>query len=306
MGELIVELSGTPEGERLALLLAMVSAVAHAIFGALNKAGGDPFLNRGAINLFYGAMAMPVALFVVPWPQPGLWPLIALSFCVHLIYEILQATSFHRGAFTVVYPISRGVGPLVAALAAMAVFGEALRPGQWGGVALLSGAIMMLALVNVRGVRANAANGPEILSALQGAILVSIGAGIMLAGYTIIDAYGARAAENPFTFIAWFFATGLFGFPFIALRRWRGLPVKPALAPILRRGFFGAIAAFISFGTVILATRLGKVGEAAALRETSIVFGTIIAVIWFRERLDAPRIALIALIALGAALVELG
>ena len=53
MGELIVSLSGTEAGEALALALVMLSAVAHAIFGAINKGGVDPFLNRGAINICY-------------------------------------------------------------------------------------------------------------------------------------------------------------------------------------------------------------------------------------------------------------
>ena len=59
-------------------------------------------------------------------------------------------------------------------------------------------------------------------------------------------------------------------------------------------------------GCVIMATRLGKVGETAAMRETSIVFGALIGMIFFREKLDPPRLALIGLIAAGAVLVELG
>jgi drug/metabolite transporter (DMT)-like permease len=306
LADFIADVAGTPLGERYALILALISAFFHAIFGAINKAGDDPFLNRGAINLFYGGMALPIALFVVPWPKADLLAPLAMSYLVHLGYEYLQASSYHRGAFTVVYPIARGAGPLAAALAAMVVFQETLRPGQWGGVALLSAAIMGLALVNIHAVRADPKNGPEIRRALSSAILTALAAGVMLAAYTIIDAYGARVAENPFTFIAWFFASGLVGFPLIALRRWRRLETKPDIRPLLRRGFAGGLIAFVSFGCVIMATRLGKVGEAAAMRETSIVFGAMIGMIWFRERLDAPRLALIGLIAAGAALVELG
>ncbi len=305
MMDFITEIAGTPRGEQWALALALISAVAHSIFGAINKAG-DPFLNRGAINLVYGGLALPFALFVVPWPTADLWPVLALSYLVHLGYEYLQAASYNRGAFTVVYPIARGAGPLVAALAAMVVFQETLRPGQWGGVGLLSAAIMGLALVNIRGVRADPRNGPEIRRDLSSAIMTALAAGVMLAAYTIIDAYGARVAANPFTFIIWFFASGLVGFPLVALHRWRRLEVKPDLKPIIWRGLWGGTIAYVSFGCVIMATRLGKVGETAAMRETSIVFGALIGIIWFRERLDPPRIALIALIAAGAVLVEFG
>ena len=63
--------------------------------------------------------------------------------------------------------------------------------------------------------------------------------------------------------------------------------------------------AFFSFGTLMLATRIGKVSEAAALRETSIIFATGIGVLFFHEKVDAKRLAIIGLIAAGAILIEL-
>jgi len=299
MGEWLVSIAGTAEGARLALILTMLSAIAHAVFGAINKGGADPFLNRGAINLWYGAIALPIALFVVPMPAPGLWVWIAVSYSVHIVYEYLQASAFEKGDFTLVYPIARGTGPLVALVLAAAVFGERFSALQWGGGLLLSSAIMGLAVVNIR--RARGTGG-----SLGPAIRAAVGTGIMLASYTALDAYGIRQAENPFTFLAWFFVTGALGFPFISLARWRRMETKPPLRPLVIRGFVGAIVALFSFSAVMIATRLDSVGQTAALRETSIIFATAIGVIVFRERIDAPRLALIALIAAGAVLVEVG
>jgi len=81
---------------------------------------------------------------------------------------------------------------------------------------------------------------------------------------------------------------------------------RPALDELAIRGIFGAFIAFLSFGAVMLATRLDKVGEAAALRETSIVFATALGVLIFREKIDLTRLGLIFLIAFGAILIELG
>jgi drug/metabolite transporter (DMT)-like permease len=130
--------------------------------------------------------------------------------------------------------------------------------------------------------------------------------GFMIAIYTTLDAYGIRQAEDPFTFLAWFFFMGGFGFPVIAWFRMRRLASLPSYRDLLIRGFTGAIVAYVSFGAVMLATRLGKVGEAAALRETSIIFATAIGVFIFKERINATRVAIIALIAAGAVLVEFG
>jgi len=302
MGEWLVSIAGTEAGARLALGLALFSALAHAVFGAINKGGVDPFLNRGAINLWYGAMAAPVALLVLPLPTPDLWVWIGISFGVHIVYEYLQASSFEKGAFTLVYPISRGTGPLVALVLAAVIFGEGFTGMQWFGGVLLSTAIMGLAVANIRSARAaGAAPG-----ALGPAIRVAVATGVMLAVYTAVDAYGIRQAENPFTFLAWFFLTGAFGFPFIAWARWRGLAVRPPLRPLAIRGFVGALVALLSFSSVMIATRLDSVGQTAALRETSIVFATAIGVLVFRERIDATRLALVAVIATGAVLVEIG
>ena len=64
--------------------------------------------------------------------------------------------------------------------------------------------------------------------------------------------------------------------------------------------------AFFSFGSIMLATRLDKVGEAAVLRETSTVFAALIGWLVLKETVGPRRIALMALIALGAVIVEMG
>ena len=80
----------------------------------------------------------------------------------------------------------------------------------------------------------------------------------------------------------------------------------PELGPLLIRGVIGGLVAFASFGSVMLATRLDKVGEAAVLRETSTVFAAVIGWVILKERVGPRRLFLMALIALGAVIVEMG
>jgi drug/metabolite transporter (DMT)-like permease len=304
MGDLVVSLAGTPAGEALAFALAMLSALAHAVFGAINKGGRDPVLNRGAINVAYALLALPVALFVLPWPTPRLWAVLGGVFAIHLLFEWLQARSFAIGGFTVVYPIARGTGPLIIALASGTVFGESFGPGQWAGLILLTSAIYALAWANMRALgMADAAAARQ----LRTAILTAVATGAMIAVYTLYDAWGIRQAEDPFTFIAWFFVSGAFGLPVVAVLRWRRLApaARPPLGELALRGVFGALIAILSFGGIMLATRLGAVAEVAALRETSIVFATALGVLIFHERIDALRLALIGLIVAGAIIIKL-
>ena len=97
----------------------------------------------------------------------------------------------------------------------------------------------------------------------------------MVAVYTTYDAYGIRATADPFTFLAWFFMLDGIFIPVVTHRRWRQLPAAE-IVPLLKRGVLGAFVAYFSFGSIMLATRLDKVGEAAVLRETSTVFAALI------------------------------
>ncbi|MEM9329873.1 MAG: DMT family transporter [Pseudomonadota bacterium] len=300
MGEYFVGLAGTATGEKLALILALLSAFAHAVFAALNKHGHDPYLNRGAINVAYSIMAAPFALFVFPLPERFLIPVLFASFVMHLAYEWMQSAAFLKGAFTLVYPIARGTGPLVTAILAIFVFSENLEWGQWAGLVLLSGAIISLAGVNLQEKGVD----DHLKQALLPSIVLAIGAGIAVALYTTVDAYGIRITADPFTFLAWFFFLGGFGFPVVAFQRYKKMENKPPLRPLIVRGFTGAFIAFFSFAMLMLATRIGKVSEAAALRETSIIFATAIGVIFFKEKVGASKLGIIGLIALGAILVE--
>ena len=299
MSAWLISLEGTGAGRELALWLALFAAFLHAFFGALQKGRHDPWLSRGAIDLCYSAMAAPFALFVVPWPEPGLWPLLAGAVVIHLGYKLSQATAYSRGAYTVVYPVVRGTGPLFAVIGAGVVFGEVFSTIQWLGVATLVAGILGLAAYNLRHIEMER-------DTLAAALWLAVLTGGFVALYTTWDAYGIRATANPFTFLAWFFFLDGLTMPPVAFLRWRQMRPRPAAGPLMARGVLGGVVAFLSFGSIMLATRLDKVGEAAVLRETSTVFAALIGWLVLKERVGPRRLMLMALIAAGAVIVEMG
>ena len=122
MVDWLLQAENTQQGSNLALFLAIMAAFLHAIFGALQKGKFDPWLMRAAIDLSYGLMALPFALFVVPWPENYMWHLFFGAFIIHTAYKVMQAMAYSRGAFTVVYPVVRGIGPLLTVIVAYFVF----------------------------------------------------------------------------------------------------------------------------------------------------------------------------------------
>lgn len=299
MSDWLISLEGTHAGHQLALVLAVSAAFLHAVFGALQKGRHDPWLTRGAIDFCYGAMAAPFALFVVPWPEPHMWPIFAGAFFIHVAYKLLQSWAYTKGSYTVVYPVVRGTGPFFAVIGAYLLFGETFNAVQWMGVGVLMSGILGLAAYNMMFMT-------EGRDTLVSAMMIAVATGLFVALYTTYDAYGIRATADPFTFLAWFFFIDGLVFPVIGLVKWRRMVDPPAPGPLMLRGFIGGWVAFASFGAVMLATRLDKVGEAAVLRETSTVFAALIGWLVLKETVGPRRIALMALIAVGAVIVEVG
>jgi len=299
MSSWLTALPGTETGARLAIGLALTSAFFHALFGALQKGRHDPWLSRGAIDVWLFALSAPVALFVVPWPSHALFAILFGAMIIHFVYKLTMALAYERAAYTVVYPVVRGASPVVTVAAASLFFAERYSLLQWAGVACLSGGILALSVFNIRQERLAPA-------ALKAGLSWALFGGVMVAVYTIWDAYGIRLADHPFTFLAWFFFLTALDFPPLAYRRYRRMTDPPALSPLMLRGFAGALVAFVSFGGVMTATYLDKVGEAAVLRETSPVFAALLGWLILKETVGPRRTALMILIALGAVIVEFG
>jgi drug/metabolite transporter (DMT)-like permease len=164
-------------------------------------------------------------------------------------------------------------------------------------VAVLMAGIFGLAVYNLKHVDVDR-------ETLVPALWLAVATGAFVAIYTTYDAYGIRATADPFTFLAWFFMFDGILFPVLMARRLLHLSRAEAL-PLLRLGITGAFVAYFSFGSIMLATRLDKVGEAAVLRETSTVFAALIGWLVLGEKVGAVRAALMGLIAAGAVVMEM-
>jgi len=228
-----------------------------------------------------------------------MWIIFVGVWVIHTLYKFLQAAAYTKGAYTVVYPVVRGTGPLFTVIGAYWIFGEVFNGTQWLGVAVLMAGIFGLAAYNMLYLEAER-------ETLNLALMLAVATGLFVALYTTFDAYGIRATANPFTFLAWFFLIDGVLFPVLAYRRWHRMDNPPDVGPLMQRGAFGGVVAFLSFGSIMMATRLDKVGEAAILRETSTVFAALIGWLVLKETVGPRRIALMTLIALGAVIVEFG
>jgi drug/metabolite transporter (DMT)-like permease len=126
--------------------------------------------------------------------------------------------------------------------------------------------------------------------------------GVSIALYTVIDAQGVRAAPSAQSYIVWIFLI-LGGGLGVMFAIWRGPQFIVAARSQWRAGLFAGAMSIVTYGLALWAFRLGDTPRLAALRETSIVFAALIAVFVLKERVTSARLAGIAVIAAGAALL---
>ncbi|UYN94261.1 MAG: hypothetical protein KIT25_19810 [Enhydrobacter sp.] len=268
--------------------LVILSAIAHPIWNAMVKSSGDRMLSMVAIRatgLLIGLAALPF----VDWPAPQSWKWLALTAAVHFAYYGLLIRSYGAGDMSVVYPLARGLAPLLTAAAALLLIDEALSAGQLLAVGLISLGIVTLSL--------GAGARPE-------AVGFAVATGVAVASYSFLGGLGVRTAGTVLGFQAFLeIVTGLGMVGYAVLRRPRDLVVY-----VRRHAATGLLAGVISvlgFLAFLVAALHLPLGPVTALRETSVVFGAVIGTVILKEGFGPRRIAASALVVSGIVLLAM-
>ena len=235
-----------------ATVLALTAAVLHAGWNLAVKVRADrlaflgvQFLVGGAIGLF--ALTILGDLGQVAWR----WAL--LSALIHIPYFVLLTLSYRYGDFSLVYPLARGGGALVAALGGALLLSDHLPAAAWVAIAIVGGGLASIALP---------ARGPAVRAAL--------GLAAVIGAYTLVDAHGARISHAASYGFASLTADALTAILVLTVaRRWRTAVHVARSTPWLCLG--AGVAAVAAYALVLAAVRHAPVGYVTALRESSVV-----------------------------------
>jgi drug/metabolite transporter (DMT)-like permease len=276
----------------IALSLILLSAVVHAIVNILTKRADNKYAMRLLIGVFSAIIVAP-ALFFVPLPAGrAIWFLIGTAF-VHALYELLLVKSYESAAFSAVYPVARGTGPLFTAIGAMLFLHEHPPALQLLGIAFVCGGVISI------GFSHRATEG-----AMKG-IAFALATGLTIGCYTLIDASGVRAVANPFSYVLWFFVAHGFCV-LVTAPGIRGRSVIIAARKDWKLGILLGALSITTYGSAMLAYRFGATAQLAALRETSVLFGTALAMSFLGEHMTLRRWIAAGGIAAGAILLQAG
>ena len=269
--------------------LLMLAACLHASWNTLIKAAASAWFGTVLVAGFASLLAL-CALPFLPAPAEASWPCIAASVLLQLLYLWLIARSYGQADLGLVYPVMRGTAPLLVALCNVVVLGESLSGMAVAGIGVLCAGLLGMAGSAPRGRRKGV--GLALLNAL------------VIAGYTLVDGVGVRLSAAPASYTLWIFL--LCGLP---LPLWAALRQPAALAAALRRdwwrGLLGGLGTISSYGLALWAMTQAPLAVVAALRETSILFGLLLARLVLGEHAGRLRLLAALVMVLGAVLLRL-
>jgi drug/metabolite transporter (DMT)-like permease len=279
--------------QSLVFLAVLFAAACHAGWNALIKVGFDPLSTTTLIAVGAAAVSL-IWLPLAGVPAPSAWPWLAASAIIHLLYFAALIESYRIGDLGQVYPIARGSAPLMTAIASATFVGEHLSLLGWSGIVTIAAGVLLLSARGGRGIAQldRRAVGYALLTALT------------ICVYLITDGIGVRLSRNPPAYVLWLFLANVTVLVPYALWRDRK-SVMAALRRLWLRGLAGGALQVLSYGIALWAMTLAPIALVVTLRETSVLFGVIIAVLVLKEPLQPARVAAAALIVSGLVLIRL-
>jgi len=268
----------------------LFAALLHASWNALIKSGKDKALDTALIHILgCGVGVVLVALFGLPRREA--WPWLAASMTIHIGYYITLVGAYRHGELGFSYPIMRGTAPLLVAMLSGQLIGEHLSPAAWIGVAGISGGVLLIGLT-----RSHVHGGSR-----RHALGYALANAAIIAAYTMVDGLGVRASGNALQYVALLFM--LDGLPYFTIVMWqRRAALADSIAFMKQRwpvALVGSSASLGAYAIALWAMTKAPVASVAALRETSVLFATLIGVLMLKERFRLQRL-------LGAGAVVIG
>jgi drug/metabolite transporter (DMT)-like permease len=274
------------------VLLILFAAALHASWNVLIKSESRDSSNTALIIAGSAAIGV-VFLPFVPLPLPACRPYLGASVVIHIVYFGVLLLAYKKGDMSLVYPLMRGLPPVLTALAASVLLQESLPLTGWMGIVLVSTGALVLTVDF--GFSKKFKPAPVALAALEAAIIVI---------YTLVDAQGARLSGHAFSYTGWMlFLLALFFL--MTMPVIEGRQMFPRMIKNWKKSLIGGTLTFGSYGIALWAMTLTPVALVAALRETSIFFGTIFSAVILKERITRVRVLSIIMIVAGAIAIKM-
>ena len=261
--------------EYFLFLLILIAALSHAICHSILKKNKNPLGILGVTSIFEIIIFTPFVLSV-PFPTTYIWILIIISALLHGLYRLLVVYSYKYGDLSFVYPIARGSSSLLLALISVIYLSDKIS--LLGFIAILIVCIGLFLISYSDRIKFNyTAFGLGFLTA------------IMITAYTLVDGIGVRHSPDPYSFLYWMLL--LNGTPALVVSfLFKDSGIRIINKNLIFTGILFGILAPLAYGIVVWCMQYLPIAYVSSLRESSIIFATLIGMIILKENTASKRI----------------
>jgi drug/metabolite transporter (DMT)-like permease len=282
--------------------LVLISTWFHAYWNYLTKRATHPgafvLLLLWAAALLAGPLTV-WGLMVGGFPWQG-WACVLAAGTLYALYFASLAYAYRWGDLSIVYPLSRGIAPVLTLLGAVVFLRE--RPTVAGvlGVLAIGGGAWGLHLPDW----SRTAFLPALRRMGERGSLFALLTGTLTAVYSVVDGYGVRFVPPPAYVALSYGWAALFSLLFLP---WRTMGAalreewRHHWREVVGAGFLSPAAYLL----VLYAMRLAPVGYVVPLRSLSILFSVFVGVERLREGGRGPKWVAALLMVVGMGLIAL-
>ncbi|AIG03529.1 transporter [Pseudomonas fluorescens] len=276
----------------VATALVLVAALLHATWNTLIKFSGERLLVIACMDSV-ALLFVLLALGFVSLPPLEIWPWIIASALFELLYRYLLIQAYRVGDLGLVYPLMRGLSPLVVLALTLVFAGEVLSTQQIVGILLIPFGMLCLLWQGGGGDRLP-------WSMLPVVALI----GLCIGCYTFLDGQALRRWSHPLDYLVWLTLLSAWPFPLLAMVRKRAA-FSLFWRTQWRLGLSVGLCVLLSYALVLWAMQLGSIAEAAALREVSVILVVLFGMRYLKEPFGRSRLLACGLVLIGMLVMKL-
>ena len=286
----------------LSLALVLLSALCHATWNLLLKRSGNQEIFAWLI-LINGSVALAPMGAALLWFNPisgvGYW-FVAATILLHVLYFFTLGRAYSRGDLSLVYPIARGIGPMLVPVLAVVLFGESVAlPAMLGIILIIAGIFTVSWWGRIGQILAQ----PTSI-VRGGGIGYAVLTGAIITVYTLVDKRGVEHVQ-PFLYMYFLTLGSAVGLAPYYLSRFRLADIKREWRENAWLIVVAGLLVFAAYALVLTAFSLSRVSYVSPAREVGIVVGVVMGVLILKEPFGRGRLLGSVVIVAGLVLIAL-
>ena len=256
--------------------LIFFAAFLHALWNIIIKSLDNSLVGI-AVKVFFQSIIFFPLIFFVPFPEGVTWFYLICSLLLHSLYFILLGIMYDREDLTFIYPVARGCVPVFVTILSFIFFKDSVPFFGLVGILIICVALLLISISNFN------------TKIKYKTIGISIFIALVISLYTFSDGAGVRSVNNSLSFIVWNFFLGgwiSIGYVYITKR-------EPLFSLKIRELFLilcATVVSFSAYAIIIWSMKYEPFGFVASMRESSILFASLIGLVFLKERIGYLRI----------------